>query len=400
MGGASVLWSRWFESRRSDALEFADLVRRELVHRPYPVGYVVNKRWQGMVRDTMRQAERVSSVKQLALIGMNSGGYDFSRERVTKERAVYLRECRARFVGRNPELARIGDSPLADRRSVIKVDDVLMSSQMDQAFQFYEDIKSAVPLENVKTIVEVGGGYGRLARILHLLDPSRCYVMVDLPESLMFAYAFIRGNFPEARLKLFDGAPFEAQQHQFVFCPIQDFARLAVPSDLFINTYSLAEMNQACVNHVIGCVEALKPRYLFSLNMIFTDKGVHEDAGGYDGEANETCLPLQPNWWPERFVLTPNASVPHPRITGSVVLRRVSMPVEDLVNQLGAAAETDAVKRIGFLYFAALWSRDPARMAKFLAELRQLYLRPELQSCDLEKVGEVIFLRRLQTQVA
>src|SRR5262249_31701192 len=159
----------------------------------------------------------------------------------------------------------------------------------------------------------------------------------------------------------------DPRQHQFVFCPIQDFARLAVPTDLFINTYSLAEMNQACVNHVISCVEALKPRYLFSLNMIFTDKGAHEDAGGNDGEANETCLPLQPNWWPERFVLIPSG--PNPRITGSVVLRRVSMPVEDLVNQLGHAVESGIVNRIGCLYFAALWSRDPARIAQFLAEL-------------------------------
>jgi putative sugar O-methyltransferase len=397
MGGATV-WSRWFESRRSDALEFADLVRKELVHRPYPTGYVVNKRWQGTVRDTMRRTETVSSVKQLALIGMNCGGYDFARERVTRERTLYLRECRARFVGRNPELARIGESPLAEPYSVIKVDDVMFSSQMDQAFQFYEDIKSAVPLESVKTIVEVGGGYGRLARILHLLDPSRCYVMVDLPESLMFAYAFIRGNFPDISLKLFGGTPFDPHQHQFVFCPIQDFARLAVPTDLFINTHSLAEMNQSCVNHVIDCVETLKPRYLFSLNLLFTDKGVHEDSGGYDGEANETCLPLQPNWWPERFVLTSDASGPHPRITGSVVLRRVSMPLEDLVNQLSAAAESAPVKRIGFLYFAALWSRDPARIAKFLAELRQTYQRPEFQSCDVEKAGEVIFLRRQQTQ--
>jgi hypothetical protein len=269
---------------------------------------------------------------------------------------------------------------------------------MDQAFQFYEDIKSAVPLASVKTIVEVGGGYGRLARILHLLDPSRCYVMVDLPETLMFAYAFIRGNFPDLSLKVFDGTPFDLKRHHFVFCSIQEFARLSVPTDLFINTYSLAEMNQACVNHVIGCVEALKPRYLFSLNMIFTDKGAHEDSGGYDGEANETCLPLQPNWWPERFVLNTDATGPHPRITGSVVLRRVSMPLGDLVNELSRAAEKDTPNRLGFLYLAALWSREPARIAKFLSELRQVYNRPEFRLCDLEKAGEVVVLRKLEPQ--
>jgi putative sugar O-methyltransferase len=389
-----VLWSRLFAKSRSDALAFADLVRTDLMHRPYPDGYVITQHWQRLLRETMRRAESAHSVKQIALVGMNAGCYDFSRETLTKERAAHLRNVRARFVERNPELARIGDSALADRRSVVKVNGVLFSAQIDQAFQFYEDIKSAVPLESVKTIVEVGGGYGRLARILHLLDPSRCYVMVDLPETLLFAYAFMRANFPTARLKLFDGTPFDYGQCEFVFCPIQNFARLAVPTDLLINTYSLAEMKQACVNHVIDCVEALKPRYFFSLNMIFTDKGAHGDTGGYDGEANETCLPLRPNWWPERFVLNTDATGPHPRITGSVVLRHVSMPVDDLVSELSRATESESPDRLGFLYLAALWSHDPARIAKFLAGLRQVYQRPEFRSCDPEKIGEVIVLRK------
>ena len=191
---------------------------------------------------------------------------------------------------------------------------------------YYDHIYSGVPKTvRLQTIVEIGSGYGRFARLMHDLEPSRCYVLVDLPESLLFAYAFLALNFPRGRM-LFVSSNAEAavacQRHfDFVFCPIQFMASLTFPTvDLLINTYSFAEMPQASVDYLMNCLHrTLRPRYLYSLNMMFTDKEVHFDTGGWDGEANEIALKLEAKWCIRSFDLIPDAIAGLGRITAAAV---------------------------------------------------------------------------------
>lgn len=333
----------------------------------------------------MYHVRRAWSAKGIALVGMN-GGFDLVPENVTKDRAAMLCASRAQFVERNPELSAIGETQIANRRSIARADGVAFSAQMEQAFQYYEDIKVGVgDVSTIKTIVEVGSGYGRLARILHLLDNSRCYVLVDLPESLLFAYAFLRVNFPKAKIVLFDG--WIPEEYDFLLCPIQRLHALRLRPDLLINTYSFAEMTQGCVDYVIDLIETnLRPRFFYSLNMIFSDKSIHFDTGGLDGEANETCLPLRPQWWPERFVLVPGQHDGKPRITGSVVLRYTE--TSPLVRELLAHGG------IGHLYLAALWSRDAILIDAFRLRLRDTYAECGFSLDHFDRIGEVMWLGR------
>jgi len=56
-------------------------------------------------------------------------------------------------------------------------------------------------LGSSRKILEVGAGYGGLARIFGLANPAKAdYCIADLPTTLFFAEVFLRANFPEARM--------------------------------------------------------------------------------------------------------------------------------------------------------------------------------------------------------
>ena len=47
-------------------------------------------------------------------------------------------------------------------------------------------------------VVELGSGLGHLARTLRVFGVSKSHILIDLPESLIFSYAFLMLNFPDA----------------------------------------------------------------------------------------------------------------------------------------------------------------------------------------------------------
>jgi hypothetical protein len=95
-------------------------------------------------------------------------------------------------------------------------------------------------------IVELGAGFGGLARILKYLCPQAPIVLVDLPTSLVVSYAYLALNFPHAKLRIVEDLEAddpETWQSDFVFVP--HFLKSVVAGrkiDLFVNTLSLAHI--------------------------------------------------------------------------------------------------------------------------------------------------------------
>jgi len=120
-------------------------------------------------------------------------------------------------------------------------------------------------------IVELGGGCGHLARTLKLFIPNSVYVDIDIPETLYFAYIFLKLNFPHAKTcyvtdpsQLRDGV----QEFDFVFIPTM-FAECILQDefDLFCNTASLGEMTNPVIRYWMDFVQnRLKVKYFFGLN--------------------------------------------------------------------------------------------------------------------------------------
>ena len=130
--------------------------------------------------------------------------------------------------------------------------------------------------------VELGAGYGGLARSFKLFFPEASYAIIDIPETLFFSYLFLRLNFPHAKVCLVTD-PADLTQplsaYDFVFVPTK-FAEvlLGYRFELFCNTASLGEMKNSVIRHWMDFVEnKLNVHYFFGLNRFLNtiDPGDH-----------------------------------------------------------------------------------------------------------------------------
>jgi hypothetical protein len=383
---------------------FAALVRDDLSKQTYPANYKVGTRWSIVLKEAMNRAQETDDATEIVRFGLNM--FDVETPIVSEIFAAQLLSSRADYIARYPELHAISETQFLPSDRVVAIDGVTFSPKLQQTFSYYDEVVRGMGKRPTGIVVEVGSGFGKLMRVFHLLG-TRCCVLVDLPESLLFGFAFLRASFPSAKMHTIrssaDVSADMADRYDFIFCPIQQFVNLQIEGvELLVNAYSFAEMTQACVDHIIAGAETLRPQFLWSFNMIFSDKTIHYDTGGLDGEANETVLPISPMWWPQRAVLYPTVYVGKYRITGSVTLARASVSESELIDQLArSATESPAVgDRLLRLYFAALWSEKAELADRFFAELRAYCAEQNFDASvgyDFRHIGEV---RRLRKQLA
>ncbi len=119
-------------------------------------------------------------------------------------------------------------------------------------------------------VIEIGGGYGGLARMMRLFNPRQTYIIVDLLDSLYCSYVFISAHFPDAKI-LFVTKPEHAADiagSDFVFVPTQCFDVLKGGSaDLIVNTASFGEMVGRDVDDYMQFINhGSDTRYFYSVN--------------------------------------------------------------------------------------------------------------------------------------
>lgn len=98
------------------------------------------------------------------------------------------------------------------------------------------------------TILEIGGGYGALARALCRSFPRARYVICDLPESLMYAGLYLASAGVSVAVW--------PRRARVTLLPNYRFGEMPAPVDLAINTLSMSEMTEAQVH---AYCEGLKP---------------------------------------------------------------------------------------------------------------------------------------------
>lgn len=388
-----------------DVVDFVALVRDDLSRRSYPPGYIISTRWREITQRGIRVAGHVMNAQHVAVLGMARWSFDAGMPIL--QQVDSLKKSREKYIGLYPELLSVGESPLALPETTVAFDGVAYSPNLEQTFGYYHEICAGVGAgAKLGVVAEIGSGYGRLARVLHLTGKAKCLILIDLPESLATCYAFLRVHFPEARVRVIKSeADVDAtmtQHYEFIFCPVQQLDSLRLDDvDLLINTYSFGEMQQGAVDYLLGCAHSkLRPKVFFSLNTIFTDKNIHFAESGHLGEGNEIVLNLQPEWWPLHIDLVERPEADRYRNEVSIVLERVSAPTELLVRRyLAKAAVLPKASKnwVMHMFFAALWTREPAVIQEFLSGLREYHVNvgfAHWASYDFENIGEVQFLRR------
>ena len=124
-----------------------------------------------------------------------------------------------------------------------------------------------------QVILEVGGGYGAPARtwMKNPIARPRCYLILDMPESLFFADVFLRKEFGKDSVYYVTSGetlPSETlEKYQFILCPLPHFTALQkLPVDLVINTGSMQEMSEEWVDFYKEFLDRQQCRWFYTLN--------------------------------------------------------------------------------------------------------------------------------------
>jgi hypothetical protein len=111
------------------------------------------------------------------------------------------------------------------------------------------------PTRQTTTILEVGGGYGRLAEAaFNVFGKSIRYVLVDsVPVSLYYSKKYLERACPDIRVgSYYSGDPFDMNEFHCYIVPSWYFSKLNKEQyDICINIQSFQEMNQVHVDSYI-----------------------------------------------------------------------------------------------------------------------------------------------------
>lgn len=113
-------------------------------------------------------------------------------------------------------------------------------------------------------VIEVGGGYGRLAEAMfNVYDGQLKFVMIDaVPASLIYAYEYLSRARPDLRIgSFYRGDAYDLERFDIYICPIWHFETAGAGQfDLAINVQSMQEMAQHHVDYYLGWFDSvLKP---------------------------------------------------------------------------------------------------------------------------------------------
>jgi hypothetical protein len=194
-------------------------------------------------------SERSFETKFATMNQMLDGWIGVGRSTITAP----VRETYQRFVERCDTLglweANVDD---AEVRSRLLVGDLGTIMDLDLIAAFAGESSERT------FVLEVGGGYGRLAEAaLNVFGDSVFYVLVDsVPGSLYYAKSYLQAACPERRIgSYYDGDDFDPERFDCKVVPSWRFEELNGESrvyDVLINIESFQEMSQVHVDYYLG----------------------------------------------------------------------------------------------------------------------------------------------------
>ncbi len=99
-------------------------------------------------------------------------------------------------------------------------------------------------ISKIKTIVEFGGGYGNLARLIKQIIPQSTLILFDLPETLAIQALFLRYTLKNVRIFVHNKIPNLFKEGAIHLLPVFFVEDLNVDTNLFISTFALSESTE------------------------------------------------------------------------------------------------------------------------------------------------------------
>lgn len=124
--------------------------------------------------------------------------------------------------------------------------------------------------QDIRTILELGPGYGRTAYVFLALQPGCRYILVDIPPALYVAQRYLTAVFPDRHvfpfrpIGSFEDVADEFNHSSIIFLTPNQLALLPDnATDLFINISSLHEMRMDQIRYYFTEIERLTRRYFY-----------------------------------------------------------------------------------------------------------------------------------------
>jgi hypothetical protein len=156
-----------------------------------------------------------------------------------------------------------------------------------------------------RVVWEIGAGWGGMAYTFKTLCPEVSYVIVDLPQAILFSATYLKTLLPEAKFAFHGDAPLAelVPASDFVFVPNSALPGFDPPRlDLTINMVSFQEMTDAQVEAYVETARRLGSDYLYSLN---------RDRSGYNRELSSVTEIIARHFWPH---VIPVLEVPYTKL--------------------------------------------------------------------------------------
>ncbi len=176
-----------------------------------------------------------------------------------------------RFIVHNTDAAQGLSEPAEGNPPHIEWQKKLISQDLANASLEYAAIaRSTDNLQGVRTIAELGAGYGRTAYVFLKAQPNIRYIIADIPPALYIAERYLSNQFSDKRIFRFrDFTSYEAvadelENAELVFLLPHQLALLPPKSvDLFINISSLHEMLPEQIDYYINLVDSITRQYFY-----------------------------------------------------------------------------------------------------------------------------------------
>lgn len=162
------------------------------------------------------------------------------------------------------------------------------------------NLKKVHNLQDTKCILEIGAGYGALAREI-MLEVDCKYVIIDLYAGLLCSSGYLEDSFPDKNhVFLEEGDPWP-EDFDVLYLNAENMnhhKQLGVEGidiDLCINTCSLGEMDSESIDHYYSLAEDLKINNFFWLNRYWPNR---ED----DAPDQQMCYTKIPESWEVKYI--------------------------------------------------------------------------------------------------
>jgi len=267
----------------------------------YPQDFTVNPWWAEFAKKSFELTNKIETAEQAVLYAQSIPPFDHRKSQMRGVIEFKLREIERLFPGflfhEHPELS---ESTFSDPASLEVVDGVAYSNIFLYHTNFY--LRSTASLRSeavIKKVIEIGTGYGGLARIFKTMNPKISYTLIDLPECLFFAHIYLLLNFPTAKILYLN----EENKHRidepfdFILVPVQRSPLLVGQSyDLAINTGSFQEMDTDSLTYWMNFLEQqVQVKEFYSCNYFMTLSHPENT-----GAANLLC-PILDSFWKVRY---------------------------------------------------------------------------------------------------